>query len=709
MKNKISLIIKSRFTGILSFGVALFALAGCVETIDDSNAVINKRTMMSEYFEENPDYSHIKSIFDRVRLKVGTAAAGAEASSITSVLGSRGNYTCFAPTNAAVEAYALKLNGTADVSALTYEQAELVAYSCLIDNGDEAAYETPDFSSSGSFGKSNFYDRVLTYDMDSEGTYTINQDARIITPDIEVENGMIHVVDRVVAPSSQKVWDLFNDAPNMKIMARLFKETGWAGAMTEEVDNNYKSPTELMSLNDGDIKDVKVVQNRYLGFTVFVEPDDVLVEKWTIPAPEFKDGEIQNWDGDGGILAALTKNCKQAYPNATDPDLTSPNNALNRFVAYHILKGRIPHDRFNNHWNEYRYGYGKDALKPQKDTYPIDVWDYYVTAGEYPEMLKVTQVGHNDKGMENDLYLNRVTKHDQKNYNELSVVNPGVVVAKTNDVKNELGKDTTYTNNAKNGYYYPINDVLVCNSTIKGHLSSERIRFDFVTIQPEMASCNLRSTDYWAFPNDFFENIINVSNDTKIFYLRQGQAYQWRDYQGDEYLFGGVYDFTIKLPPPPRTETYEIRMGVSTNGRRGMAQLYFADDPNQLTPVGLPFDMRLNAQQDSNIPWADDKEKDDDFNRETDKAMRNSGYMKAPLYFTVASPDGTHTLTDEKMVRKNSAVLRRIITTEELKENQHYYLRVKSALVKTDSELFIDYFEYVPSTVYNGTEGEDQW
>ena len=40
---------------------------------------------------------------------------------------------------------------------------------------------------------------------------------------------------------------------------------------------------------------------------------------------------------------------------------------------------------------------------------------------------------------------------------------------------------------------------------------------------------------------------------------------------------------------------------------------------------------------------------------------------------------------------------------------KNYYLRFKSALKKTDSQFFVDYFEIVPRAIYNGTEPEDIW
>jgi murein L,D-transpeptidase YafK len=44
-----------------------------------------------------------------------------------------------------------------------------------------------------------------------------------------------------------------------------------------------------------------------------------------------------------------------------------------------------------------------------------------------------------------------------------------------------------------------------------------------------------------------------------------------------------------------------------------------------------------------------------------------------------------------------------------MEANKTYYLRFKTALKKTDSQFFMDFFEIVPTNVYNGTLPEDIW
>lgn len=142
------------------------------------------------------------------------------------------------------------------------------------------------------------------------------------------------------------------------------------------------------------------------------------------------------------------------------------------------------------------------------------------------------------------------------------------------------------------------------------------------------------------------------------------------------------------------------------NPMRGMAQIYFGSEPYKLSPAGLPYDMRqtVNANN-TEIPWVADTD-DQTVNAENDKNMRNHGYMKGPQYFTITNGKA------DTPVRERSgsvACVRRIIVTADMKSGHPYYLRFKSALKKLDSQFFLDYFEIVPTSVYNGVQPEDIW
>lgn len=690
----------------MMLGLAML-LGACQENINDDNYAIKKELTMTDRLAEDPELSGIKAIFDRVRL-----GNSSNASSLTSVLSARGNYTVFAPTNAALRSYVYSLTGSEDISSLSDEQAQLVAYNCIIDNGDNGAYETPDFPVKGAFALPNLNDRLLTSQQEEETQdYIINGTSRLTSENIEVSNGVLHIVDAVISLSSNTVAEMIQDAPNMKVMGRLLSETTWADSLIVDRDVDYenKEHVELMPRSLLAVyRDFIVPQKRYLGFTAFVETDDVYESELGITLQKDAEGNITNWDD---LLTALRAKAEAVYGTQDADNLTSPENAINRFVAYHFVEGKMAYNRFVTHYNEVGYKFGSDAKNPQTTNYTVDVWEYYRTMGKYHDLVKITQVPTGD----HEIYLNRVSRYNDGfdgDYSEVSTIahTPGVGLNVLVDADNG-----EYDNNALNGYYYPIHGLLLKTNEVSDALGGERIRFDLTAALPEMQSNSLKSSDYHYFEHGFFDGITNESSNTHITYLSAawGGGANWTDFQGDEFLFGGLFDFVLRLPPVPKTGTYEIRMGISQNPLRGMAQLYFGEDPYRLTPTGLPLDLRQSVDPSNNpqLNWQgerDDSKLDDETRIENDKNLRNQSYMRAPMYFTASDGSG------EKLARYlpngyDYCVVRRIVGIQYMEAHKTYYIRFKSALKKLDAQFFVDYFEYCPSIIYNGAEAENPW
>lgn len=688
-KNKITMKFFSGMMGLaLSFGM-LFGVTSCSETIDEGNFAIKTEQTATDYIIDNPDrFSSFKAIIDRVQL-----GAKDEGSMISAVLAARGNYTIFAPNNNAISAYMQK-NGIASLETMSDTVARLIAYSCIIDNEDNAAYETPDFPTPGSFAMTNLNNRALTSVLDSMGVFIISGNAHVVKENIEVSNGMIHEVDSVIAPSSNSIYELVADAGNMRIFAYLMAATGWDAVLSSaDRDLEYeKADRELMSHPSGlYLADIPIMQYRYLGYTALVETDDVFQQEWGITLQKDASGNIANIDE---VMRIVREKCEAAYGASPSDDLKNEDNAINKFVAYHFIEGKMAYDRLVRHYNEYGYEYGPDRLNPQTKNYPTNVWDYYTTLGKHKSLIKITQLA--DQG-DHQIYANRISIYNNKpdgDYQEEGVKDPGILISPDNG---------QYDNDGQNGFYFPIDKILINNEDTKNKLGTERIRFDMTTMLPEVLSNNIRGGKCANIPKGYCENIMNESDGTDLYYLNEAdRSGGWVDGQGDEFLFLGLYDFVLKLPPVPRSATYEIRMGVSQNGLRGMAQIYFGKDPDQLEPVGLPYDMRQVAGPDNiNCTWIKDTE-DQQANIENDKNLRNQGYMKSPRYFCRSNK------TDENFRVLNNAI-RRIVAVKYMEAGRNYYLRFKTCLKKLDAQFFLDYFEYVPANIYNGTESEDVW
>jgi hypothetical protein len=275
---------------------------------------------------------------------------------------------------------------------------------------------------------------------------------------------------------------------------------------------------------------------------------------------------------------------------------------------------------------------------------------------------------------------------------------------------------------AANGYIHPIKSMLVYNQDVPRGALNERMRFDDAGLFGEMMSNSFRrisdsevnalnggktgtdgdlSGSYIRIPPRFFENLaIYNGDDTRLYYL-SGQSSGWSNYEGDEFNCKGNYDFALRLPPVP-DGTYEVRVGYTAEAARGMLQFYLgtSSDLSTMQALDIPLDMRIipvnnaNPDPDFNTGWCDWTRLDDK-GIESDANMRNLGYMRGPLYYTVGINSGNY-------ARSHPKDLRRIIAKQEFKQGE-YWLRFKSVLEADHHQFHLDYIEFCPENVYNNT------
>lgn len=213
-------------SAIMTVAVAIMALSSCSENIDESNLYTFTGEMMIDYFENRPNmYSSYLEILGKVH------PSKRSESTMKELLSARGNYTCFAPTNEAIQAYIDSLHkiGQLDsdkLSEISDSVAEALVFNSIIQNGDVKAYAQTDFEE-GALGMTNMNDRFVTisFDNDADGKTLIfvNTDSRIIqsTEDEEVENGYVHTIDKVLSPSNASVADLVMISENTRFFGSL--------------------------------------------------------------------------------------------------------------------------------------------------------------------------------------------------------------------------------------------------------------------------------------------------------------------------------------------------------------------------------------------------------------------------------------------------------------------------------------------------------
>jgi uncharacterized surface protein with fasciclin (FAS1) repeats len=273
-------------------------------------------------------------------------------------------YTLFLPDNNAVSTYIEGNSQYSSLNDLLNDQdyvTELSRYHVV--NLSILSSEFP----FGALPEYTFSGDLLTVTFISEtdtSYYKINNQAPVIQPDIELSNGVIHVIKNVLLPITYTSYEWLNNNQEYTIFIELMETTGH----NQTIDINLKD--ELVETQP---------------ITLLVEPDSVY----------FSIGIFTIDD----LVAAIS-------PDRTD--YTSTSNPLYNYAGYHILEGsRFLNDfegtatnyityseiplNINGAGLEIKINWGKeifDTIINQSDTVIIDFVGFY-----YDESNVITQSG----------------------------------------------------------------------------------------------------------------------------------------------------------------------------------------------------------------------------------------------------------------------------------------------------------------------------
>ncbi len=646
--------------------IAIMVLSGCREHIDEGARYTFTGHTIASFLEENEDiYSSFIDILKRGdRLNLMKAY---------------GQYTCFAPTNEAIARY-------------LYEQDSIYRASLVDDNPNDIVWTgvtSPELSElSDSMCKvisqthllpevylttdmegdiiptMNMNDRYLSlsYDVDENNlnVLLINGTGEIIAKDEEVENGVVHTIASVLTPSTNTVPAQMLEHDYFHIFGEALEMTGYDEQLQLYKDESY---TEGDLKANGIYKDSPLCpypENRYFGFTAFIEPDQV-----------FHENGIYNFED-------LVEKCKEWYPNAdSNAPLTSKDNPVNQFVGYHLLDRKLPYSRLvcykiNPHAN---FNSEKDLVNYS------DRNEYYETMNG--RLMKVTMPRSNSK-LQTTILINytKDTNASVEDYMNVKVYEP-------NEFRDIDTLYADFTTEALNGTIHAIDKILLYNEDVMaGRVLNSTIRIDASSLCSELTNNNIRwhyfthSSDGEVYiPHTYCKNMKVYTDETRHYYLSPHTS--WFNYQGDEMMTLSTFDFAYKLPPVP-AGTYEIRMGYSANSHRHIVQFYIDGEV-----AGIPVDLRISSS-DPAIGYVADASTEDN-GIQNDKEMKNRGYLKAPTSYRGNG--------ENNIARDDPGIIRKVITTKYLSEGEHW-IRFKNVNPNDDgtAQFMHDYFELVPVT-----------
>ena len=675
--------LKYIFVGVVC-ALTGMATVSCSDEPDDENFYTFTGEMMSDYFRNRPEYSDFDYIVDQAGM--------------TDLLSAYGHYTCFLPSNKVVENY-LNKKGLNSVKDLTREQCDTIARTHLVNN----MYATIDMND-GTLNTANMNKRYIqithTVDKNDNSVVQLNRMSNIIfeLKDDSVENGIIHPIDVLLENSNSSISDVLKANDRIRIFYEGLVATGLRDTLIKTKDESYDgSKYGTYSYTSDFWREIAVApEEKKYGFTVFVEPDDLYEKK-------FKEYGIST--SNGMVRALYDLACKIYDPVfAGDADykaaygfdkITDRNNPLNMFMAYHILTRDVIG------WNkltpiEVHSGIVDGAIGIKIDK--MNPCDWYETLMPRT-MMKLEQatvreyMGNSERGQR---YINR--RVDDKFSIDGSKIQPTV--------------EADYLQDAPNGRYFYIDDIIAFSKDTQEKVLNDRIRMDFSTIFPEVMTMNMRlngdptkddesskadqtfknGKNYW-FPKGYLDNVTMEGNGVLVY--RRPHWNFW-SYEGDEFNLFGDYDFTFRLPPVPYEGEYQIRLGFCALDTRGVAQIYFDGKPQ-----GIPVDMRKRLSDETILgdqfgtkKWADmtDEEKAED-----QKMLKNLGYYRGAYGGYHSSGSTINEFVD------NPRTYRLVLCTVHINPKKDHYIRVRctsSSKLGNNNEFMMDYLEIVPKSVY---------
>jgi len=645
-------------------------------------------------------------------------------------LSTYGEYTCFAPTNEAISVY---------IDSLWNDQEAIIPHNGMEANSLEGlsdslcsdiamyhlaagTHNTIEMGGAGGTVATMLGRPVQTSgDVDSLGRVTIEKLAVIIEPDSIVTNGIVHVLNHVIPRSTRLIADELERHDAYSIFTQALKLTGLKDSLTRSKKNETYT---ISDRNDTNGDRLYTPDECLIAYTVFAEPDVVLAENGINSIDDlirFANQQYGGADAWYDMLAekGLWNDEKKEYVKSvsTGNDYTNRNNALNMFVAYHILYAGMPQNELvyekNSHPGTWNYTNGCQPFDYYETMLPGTIMKIWEPTGTqlYINRYRTFNTLTDELGSETA----EATGALVNDYGIHRLLREGVRIARTSDKLPYETNIQTY-----NGYIHGLRSMLVYDELVPKGVLHERMRFDSTTFLVEFINNNIRMSTISlmsykngggsgarvAFPLNYFDNVVSYSPENRFRYNVKGAYNAW---QSDTFQGWGNYDLAIKLPHVP-TGTYEFRIFYTPMSHGGMMQFYLGTSPNlsSMMALDIPLDVRIPID-DPRIGSTTYFE-EDDMGVATDAALRNRGYMRGLFSYRDHPEYSDWGPEVNQRSDKRNASLRKILSRQQFKQSQDYWFRIKNVIQdETDLKWQFDYIEFVPVDVVDNDTYSEDW
>ena len=196
--------------------IVLISVINCKDKLENNIYFTTDKLTLAKRLELSPDTF---SNYIEILQKTGFYNA----------LKSYGNYTCFVPSNQAVLQYISKRWNVGSVSQLTTPE-QIEALKLIVKFHTLPTRKLTTSFNEGRMADTTFTGDFLTSSFDDNGglqNVLINKTAKIIAPDLNMDNGVIQVINIVMDPFIDPVPVVMDKTGKYKIFVEAMKKTGY--------------------------------------------------------------------------------------------------------------------------------------------------------------------------------------------------------------------------------------------------------------------------------------------------------------------------------------------------------------------------------------------------------------------------------------------------------------------------------------------------
>jgi uncharacterized surface protein with fasciclin (FAS1) repeats len=190
---------------------------------------------ITDYIKQNDDYSLFLEML--------------ELTNYASFMNTYGTYTLFLPNNDAINKYLSDVGVTSLKDVPIKDLQDIVKLHIL-----DSKVNTTSFTDGKIITPSEYGQFLITGAANSNGvtSITVNRSANIVASNLEVGNGVIHVIDKVLRVANKTLAQTIEADPTLTIFTQALKATGWYDKLNQPVEDTKKIESYLSVLAQTD-------------------------------------------------------------------------------------------------------------------------------------------------------------------------------------------------------------------------------------------------------------------------------------------------------------------------------------------------------------------------------------------------------------------------------------------------------------------------